>query len=388
MKLLFVHNFYQIPGGEDSVFYNELKLLKIYGIDIETYTVHNKNINSYLSKISVIIFTIFNSVAFFKFYIYLSKLKPDIVHIHNFFPLLSPSIFWACKLKKIPVVHTLHNFRIVCPTATLMLDGQITEKSINRNSWWAIKKRVYKNSLVGTAVLSGMIEFNKFIGTWNNAVTKLIALTDFAKQKYIEAGISESKLVVKPNFVDGSTPPDFNKENYGIFVGRLSEEKGIEHLLKAWKNIDYPLLVVGDGPQKDLLINNSNSNVIYKGKLDKSDVMELVSKAKFLVMASTWYEGLPMVLVEALSVGTPCIVPNLGGMASVIKDNICGLRYQPNDIDDMRKTVNQLIADQELAERLAQGAYNEFMENYTPQKNYQQLIDIYQSAIQEVNGIK
>jgi glycosyltransferase involved in cell wall biosynthesis len=388
MKVLIVHNFYQIPGGEDSVFNNELNLLKCNSIDVEIYTVHNDNINSTLSKFLVLISTMFNLYYFFKFYKLLSKNKPDVLHIHNFFPLLSPSIFWACKIKKIPVVHTLHNFRIICPTATLMLNGQITEKSIKRNSWWTIKKRVYKNSLVGTAVLSGMIEFNKFIGTWNNAVTKLIALTDFAKQKYIEAGISESKIVVKPNFVDGSIQPVFEKENYGIFVGRLSEEKGIEHLLRAWENIDYPLLVVGDGPQKDLLLNNSNSNVIYKGKLDKNDVMELVSKAKFLVMASTWYEGLPMVLVEALSVGTPCIVPNLGGMASVIKDDICGLRYQPNDIDDMRKTVNRLIADQEIAARLAHGAYNEFTENYTPQKNYQQLIDIYQLAIQEVNGTK
>jgi glycosyltransferase involved in cell wall biosynthesis len=388
MKVLFVHNFYQIPGGEDSVFFIEVELLKNNGIHVESYTVHNAKINTPIKKLLIVLSSFFNLYVFFDFYLYLVKSKPDVVHVHNFFPLFSPSIFWACKLKKIPVIHTLHNFRIICPTATLMLNGQITEKSIKRNSWWTIKKRVYKNSLVGTAVLSGMIEFNKFIGTWNNAVTKLIALTDFAKQKYIEAGISESKIVVKPNFVDGSTQPVFEKENYGIFVGRLSEEKGIEHLLRAWENIDYPLLVVGDGPQKDLLLNNSNSNVIYKGKLDKNDVMELVSKAKFLVMASTWYEGLPMVLVEALSVGTPCIVPNLGGMASVIKDDICGLRYQPNDIDDMRKTVNRLIADQEIAARLAHGAYNEFTENYTPQKNYQQLIDIYQLAIQEVNGTK
>jgi glycosyltransferase involved in cell wall biosynthesis len=388
MKILLIHNFYQISGGEDSVFKNEKELLQANGVDVDTYTVHNDSINSSLSKILIIFSSVFNVAMFFRFYKYLSESKPDIVHVHNFFPIISPSIFWVCKMKNIPVVHTLHNFRIVCPTATLMFDGKVTERSITHNSWWAIKKAVYKNSAVGTASLAAMIEFNKRIGTWNRAVTKLIALTDFAKQKYIEAGIIEKNIIVKPNFVNDSMQPNFYKEKYAIFVGRISEEKGIENLLKTWEEIDYPLIVIGDGPLREILLKNSNSDVIYKGKLNKKQVLKLVSNAKFLIMASTWYEGLPMVLVEALSVATPCIVPRLGGMASVVKDDICGLCYQPNNVEDMRAKIQMLIDDQELAIRLSQGAYKEFMEHYTSNQNYRQLICIYKQAIQEVSGKK
>jgi glycosyltransferase involved in cell wall biosynthesis len=386
MKILIVHNFYQISGGEDAVYENEVKLLFNNDIEVTTVTVNNDGINSFFSKIKVIFGTVFNPFRLFTFINILNSSKPDVVHVHNFFPLLSPSIFWACKIKKIPVVHTLHNFRIVCPTATLMFDGSIEENSVKKNSFWAIKKRVYRDSLVGTFVLVMMIELNKRIGTWSNATTKLIALTEFAKNKYIESGIPSSKLVIKPNFVEHDTSPNFEKHNYAIFVGRLSEDKGIQKLIEAWSDIDYPLVIVGDGPEKELVVNSGNENIIYKGKLGKSEVLDLVSKARFLIMASTWYEGLPMVLIEALSVATPCLVPNLGGMAAVIEDGTNGLHFEPNNIKDMRNKIDILRQDDALLRELSKGAYTDYVQKYRADTNFQLLMDIYEEAIKDLGA--
>ena len=385
MKALVVHNYYQIAGGEDHVFNNEVKLLNEFKSDSIPFDFNNKNINTFSSKIRVSLSLLYSYDSFKRIICKINKTTPDIVHVHNYFPLISPSVFYACKRKGIPVVHTLHNFRAICPTALLMYGGKINENSINNSPWWTVRKKVYKNSFFGTLFLSLMVFTHKKIGTWNKRVDRYIALTNFAKEKYIEAGWPAEKIVVKPNFIEDPFKSvfEYKNENYAIYIGRLSEEKGIDILLNSWSKKNQKLLIVGDGPLRKNVESCENSNVVYLGKKEKEEVLELVHNASFLIMASTWYEGFPMVLVEAMACGTAAIVPDLGGMGEIVKDGTTGLHFEPGSTADLSRKVDQLFNSSEEQKRMGLNARNEYLEKYTPEKNYEMLIDIYQQAIEE-----
>ncbi|MGR5973789.1 glycosyltransferase [Bacillus cereus] len=200
---------------------------------------------------------------------YLMEMRPDVVHVHNFFPLLSPSIYHACQKLNIPIVQTLHNYRLICPSAMLMRNNQICESCIESSLWSAVKYGCYRDSKVQTLPVTMMIKFNRVIGTWENAVDRYIALTNFSKQKFIQGGISESKIIVKPNFLMQNLEPVNRNldEEYILFVGRISEEKGIRNLLNAWKMIDNKkgtkLYIIGDGPDKKILESEQFADDIY-----------------------------------------------------------------------------------------------------------------------------
>ncbi len=384
MKISIVHNTYKIKGGEDSVVLNELDILKKQQ-ETELFLVDNLSIRSTKDKLITTLGGVFSPKFKRDFNKMLNKSKPDVVHVHNYFPLLSPSVFFSCKECNIPVVHTLHNYRAICPTALLMHNGKIVERSVGGSPWWAVKEKVYRDSYIGTIVLALMVYIHKMINTWATKVDRYIALTEFSKKKYIEAGWPEDKIVVKPNFIVDPFNSEFeyNNENYAIYIGRLSEEKGIDILLDSWSNKNRKLLIIGEGPLRKKVECCNNSNVIYLGKKDKQSVLELVTNASFLIMASKWYEGFPMVLVEAMACGTAVIVPNLGGMGEIVKDGTTGLHFDPGSSADLSAKIDQLFDSSEEQKRMGINARNEYLDKYTPEKNYEMLIDIYQQAIEE-----
>jgi glycosyltransferase involved in cell wall biosynthesis len=385
MKILFIHNFYQIEGGEDAVFKNEIELLNQKN-EILVYTVNNDSINTLLGKVLAFFRVVFSFKAYRKFKQYLIFHNPDVVHVHNYFPLLSPSIFYACKKISIPVVHTLHNYRAVCPTALLMHAGEVEERSIKGTSWWAVANKVYRGSLVGTLALATMVELHKWLGTWQTKLDRFIALTEFSKQKYIEAGWPSHKIVVKPNFIEDSFDGDTvvaKAGGYGLFVGRLSEEKGVDILFESWANTLGKLKVIGDGPLKLFVESKSSGSIEFLGRKDKSDVLDLVRNADFIVMPSTWYEGFPMVLVEAFACGTPALVSRLGSMKEIVEDGVTGLHFEAGNAQDLAEKAQWLIDNPERTREMGQNARNEYLSKYTPEKNYEMLIDIYQQAIEE-----
>jgi glycosyltransferase involved in cell wall biosynthesis len=384
MKILFVHNFYQIAGGEDAVFKNEIELLKDNGHQVVEYTVNNTSIRSVWDKIGVMFSTIFSLSQYRKIKKLLKETSPDIVHVHNYFPLISPAVFYACKKMNIPVVHTLHNYRAVCPTALLMHNGKVCEKSIESSAWWSVKQKVYRDSIVGSFILTCMVELHKKIGTWQQQVSRYIALTQFAKDKYIEAGWPQHKITIKPNFIENPFKGGVTinkKGGYAIYVGRLSDEKGIDLILKAWENVDFPLKIIGAGPLQEIVESSKCSNIEYLGLQQKEDVLNLVKNADFMVMASTWYEGFPMVLVEAMACGTSALVPNLGSMAEVIQDNKNGLHFVGGNLDDFINKVNYLVNNPDEAKVMGNNAREIYLKQYTAEKNYHLLYEIYQQSI-------
>ncbi|MBV8662394.1 MAG: glycosyltransferase family 4 protein, partial [Hyphomicrobiales bacterium] len=248
MRVLVVHNFYQNPGGEDSVVREELSLLQRSGVDVDLFSVSNDDITGPVRTLATAIEVVYNPWARRALGKKLAEFRPDVVHIHNFFPRLSPSILDACRGAGAPSVLTLHNYRIMCPSALLYPEEALRERSLQHPCWWTVPRRVYRNSFGGTLALSVMVEFHKRALTWSRKVDRFIALTNWAKQKFVVGGLPAEKIVVKPNFA--ARPPSFAglRRHGALFVGRLDQQKGVPTLLDAWKSVDYPLKIIGDGP--------------------------------------------------------------------------------------------------------------------------------------------
>jgi glycosyltransferase involved in cell wall biosynthesis len=286
----------------------------------------------------------------------------------------------------IPVVHTLHNYRAVCPSAILMHKGKVEERSIQNSAWWAVINRVYRNSFIGTLSLASMVELHKKVNTWQTKIDRFIALTEFSRQKYIEAGWPAHKIAVKPNFIEDpfNGVAMLNKQGgYALFVGRLSEEKGVDILFDAFKKVELPLKIIGDGPLKGFVKKNSSGNIEFLGRKDKKDVLVLIQNAAFIIMPSTWYEGFPMVLVEAFACGTPALVSKLGSMEEIIEDGTTGLHFEAGNPLDLAEKAHWMINHPVQVSEMGCNARKEYLAKYTTEKNYEMLMDIYQQAIME-----
>lgn len=387
MRVLVVHNSYQVKGGEDSVVNNEVKLLRDNGVEVCLLLVDNRCIRGIFFKFFVAVCCIFSFYGLFVTLKAIAKFKPDVVYVHNYFPILSPSVFWACKLARVPVVHTLHNFRSICPTALLMYDGAVTSKSIKFGPWWALREKVYKNSIIGTFFLCLMIAINKKIGTWFRCVNRFIALTYFQKSIFVEAGWSYDLIRVKSNFIqdfylDGYSPPVI--ESYAIFVGRLSSEKGIDVLLEAWKNVpNLKLKIVGVGPEVGKVKSASelNFNIEYLGPKSPDEVQRLMCGAKLLVLPSLCYEGFPMVLIESFCSATPALVSNIGSMKEIVEEGVTGLQFDVGNASELALKAKWLIDNPEILTEMALSARSEYLKKYTSKANFDVLMGIFEEAM-------
>ncbi|MEH6504173.1 MAG: glycosyltransferase family 4 protein [Cycloclasticus sp.] len=384
INLALIHNSYKERGGEDSVLDSEVKLLSDNGHKVTLILKKNDSINSFSSKVNAFLDVAYSKQSRQWMTDQIIQHKPDVVHVHNFFPLLSPSIYDACLEANVPVVQTLHNYRTMCPGALLMRDGKICEKCVTGSAYQSVLHGCYKDSVIGTFAVARMVEKHRALGTWKHKVNRFIALTEFARNKFIEAGFPANKIVVKPNFTEDSplADNDVNKMRTGaLFVGRLSEEKGMATLLNAWKQLDVPLRIAGSGPLENTLSDLADNGVEALGMLDKKSVQKEMRQAAFLVMPSEWYEGFPMVLVEAFSLGLPVVASRLGGMAEIVEDGVTGLHFEAGNANDLADKVRWMDEHPEECLQMGLNARKVYEQKYTPDKNYDMLIGIYQQAI-------
>ena len=386
MKVLLCHNFYTQAGGEDTVFYNEKKLLESNDHIVSLYIEKNNTINNLTKKFSVFMNSAYSEKAKLKFKNLLDLESPDIVHIHNFFPLITPSIYEACKEYNVPAIQTLHNYRIICSAATLLKDGKICEICIKNSPYHSVIHKCYQQSYIGSFALARMISTHNVLDTWNEKLHSIIVLTNFSKNKFTEAGINPLKLTVKPNFIeDPKIKKQVNAKKYILFVGRLSIEKGIDFLISAWhSNSNLPeLRIIGDGPLYKQYSNKKLSNITFLGRKEKNEIYQEMSNASCLVFPSIWYEGFPMVILEAFAIGLPVVSSNLGSMSSIIKNGYNGLHFEPSNKADLIKKVLSISNNNELEAELSKNARTDYEQFYTPEKNYEMLINIYKRAIDE-----
>lgn len=385
MKILIVHNKYQQAGGEDSVFEAETDLLLKHGHSVETLVFDNKRIESGLDKILSGLRIFYNSMSAHKIQLCINSFKPDIIHVHNFIPLATPAVFFVAKRNKIPVVATLHNYRLICPSATLFYDHKIYEKSVHSVfPIDAILKGVYRNSRFQTAAIAAMNAFHNLAGTWRKKVDKFIVLTEFAKETFINSAlrVELKQFAVKPNFVVDPGMGEDNRDNYFLFVGRLSDEKGIETLLEACRLADFKLTIIGDGPLREMVEEyaKENPNIEYLGFQKKTVIFKKLKHCKALIFPSVWYEGLPMTIIEAFATGTPVIGSRIGAVKEIINDNFDGLLFSPGDAKDLTAKISQMLHS-EISRSMSDNSRTTFLSRYTPDINYSILSQIYREAI-------
>ena len=303
-KVLIVHNYYQVPGGEDTVVENEKNMLLDKGHDVVLYTRHNDEIKSrgILGKLILPLETIFSIKTYKSIKSKIKNENIDIVHVHNTFPLISPAVYYSAKYCKVPVIQTIHNFRLLCPGATFVKRGKICEKCIEKSLIYSVKNKCYRGSLIQSLVSALTLKVHRLIGTYNK-VDGYIALTEFNKNKLMKI-IKKENIFIKPNFKKRSEISEKNKEkNHFLFLGRIDELKGIKLLLEAWKDIkNSELLIVGTGPLetdvKKYIEKNNINNIKLLGFKKNDEVIELINSSKALIVPSQWYEGFPMTIVE------------------------------------------------------------------------------------------
>ena len=390
MKIVIVHNTYQQPGGEDTVFRNECDLLKSAGHEVVVYQRSNDEISQYVAvrQLALAKRTIWASDTRQEFRKLLLRERPDIVHVHNTFVMVSPSIYWACRDAHVPVVQTLHNYRLLCPGAKFFRDGKVCEECLEHGVWRSVRYGCHRGSSTATAVVAAMVTTHRFLGTWSRLIDYFFAPTEFARLKFIEGGLPPEKILVKPNFVDPDPGEGHGDRSYALFVGRLSYEKGLRTLLAAWASLgnNIPLHIVGDGPLRSELEEYAQqhaiSNLFFRGRMAWKETMEVMKGARCLVFPSECYEGaLPLTVVEAFACGTPVIASRLGAMQDLITDRSTGLHFTPGDPKDLASKVRQAWMNPSDLDAMRKQARRTYEANYTPTRSYEILLETYERAI-------
>jgi glycosyltransferase involved in cell wall biosynthesis len=390
MRILFAHNQYQRPAGEDVVVEAELELLRSHHHTVDLFAVDNQSIQGAIAKAKAAVSAVYSFHNKQRFQEKIHQFKPDIVHVHNFFPLLSPALYDACHESQIPVVQTLHNYRIICPSAKLFRQGQICESCVGKTvPLPGIINRCYRDSAVQSAAVAAMITTHNLCQTWQKRVDAYITLTPFQKAKMVQAGLPAAKIHVKPNFLFDPGKSDSTTEQrpparYALYVGRLWEEKGITTLLDAYikHDIKLPLKIVGDGIlgtelQQRVHQAGLDHRIEFLGWQKKSEVVELMRQAQFLVFPSVWYETFGLSLIEAFACSVPVIASRLGGIAEIVEDGKTGLLFEAGNGKNLAEKINWAIVHPERMGAMGRMGRSVYESQYTPETNYQQLMMIY-----------
>ncbi len=360
----------------------EATLLRQHEHKVKLWSVTNDDIKTFWDKTRAALGATYSSSAKRQMAEEIKAFGPDVVHVHNFFPLLTPSIYDACQEARVPVVQTLHNYRTLCAGALLLRDGQVCEKCLTKSPYFGTFHGCYRNSALASLPVSRMISYHQRRHTWRDKVDAFIALTDFARANFVEGGLPEDKIYVKPNFIPDyyDVTPAPKERKGGLFVGRLSEEKGVEVLIEAWRGIDAPLTIVGGGPLRDELERDSGPNIRFLGQLAPDAVRKEMRKASFMVMPSIWYEGFPMTLVEAMSMATPVIASDLGALSELVGAVSGKLLFKAGSARDLRQRLVSALDNSKAMTALGQKSRKVFLKNYTPSQNYKRLMEIYNAA--------
>jgi glycosyltransferase involved in cell wall biosynthesis len=390
VKIILVHNAYQQPGGEDVVFEQECGMLERAGHEVIAYRRSNWDAEAYhrVRLIGLAKRTVWASDSRRDFLELLQREKPDLVHVHNTFVMISPSIYSACSQVGVPVVQTLHNYRLLCLAANFFRDGKVCEECLGHSLWSGVEHACYRQSYSASAVVAVMLTSHRVRQTWQREVASFIALSQFARDKFIEGGLPAEKIFVKPNFVSPDPGTRATARDYALFVGRLSPRKRMETVLAAWKRLPrtIPLHIVGDSSEREDLeaeaAREGLSNVKFRGQLPREQTLEAIKGARFLIFASEWYENFPVTIAESFACSTPVICSRIGAMQEIVTDGANGMHFTPGDSKDLAAKVEWAWTHPEEIRTMGTHARAEYEAKYTAEKNYPQLIEIYKRALQ------
>lgn len=377
-RVLVVHNRYQLPGGEDAVVDAEIDLLRSRGHDVETYLRYNRELQD-MRPLKAFSETLWSRRTIRDMERIIGTFRPDIIHVHNTFALVSSSVYWAASRAGIPTVQTLHNFRLMCVQAMFLQGRRVCEDCLGRVPWRGVARKCYRNSVPQSAALATMLGMHRVLGTYRDRVTRYIALNEFCRTKFIAGGLPASRISIKPNFVSvGRFSPTARRG--GLYVGRLSAEKGIDTLRRALRELPGVTVdVIGSGPERHRLEADPQLNML--GWLAPEQIYERMRSASYLVMPSGWYENFPRTLVEAFANGLPVIASDLGALAELVDHGRTGLRFKAGSALDLARHMAWAEVFPARLRTMGENARAEYEAKFTPTKNYEQLMGIYEDAI-------
>lgn len=384
MKILQVHNYYQLAGGEDTVVANEKALLEAHGHEVIPFYKRNDEIDDYsfLQKAKLLKKTTWSTDTYNEALAVLKQVQPDVCHVHNFLPLISPSIYQACRDAGVPVIQTLHNYRLICTNGLFLREGKVCEECLGQSAYSAVRKKCYRDSKLQTYAVARMIEKNAARNVWNDLVDAYFCFTLFAKEKFVAHGLLEEKLFVKSNFVEEPKTAEVapKKEDYLIYVGRLESNKGVLLLKEISAQLRMPVKVVGEGDLKGEL--GGVPSIELLGRRPHEETLELIQNARALLFPSLCYEGMPMTILEAFAHKTPVIASDLGAMQSIIQHGQNGYLFDPNNGEEFLSQIERVSNEKEV-QMIVNNAYTDFSQKYSGEANYTMLMERYMAVVQK-----
>lgn len=381
MRVLQVHTRYRQSGGEDGVLETESRLLQSGGNDVLTWEEANPDGSTAALSLAA---SVWNPAAARRFRQVMDRYRPDIVHVHNTWFAMSPSVVAAPRKFDVPVVMTLHNYRLICAAATLYRDGAPCHDCVGTHPWHAVRHRCYRDSRPQSAIAAAGMAVHGSQGTWSHNVDRFLALSNFGKQQFVEGGLPAHKIVTKSNSVDdpGERPSPPSASRTVLFVGRLSTEKGVADLLEAWavRPRRLELVIVGTGPLEEELRRAAPAGVVFAGKQTHAQVVSMMLSSRALVFPSTWYEGQPLVLLEAAAAGMAILLSDLGAMTEMFAPDSERLLFEPSNLESLSDGIQRLEEDA-FVDDFGKLARRRFEERYTHEIAATRLEAIYQSLL-------
>ena len=379
MRILVAHNAYLYRGGEDTVVESEIALLRRHGHEVMLYRRDNTELDA-LPRWQAAMDSVWSKRTVMEVGRLLGSFRPHLIHAHNTFPLISPSLYGVADELGIPVVQTLHNFRLLCPQAMLMRNGRYCDDCVGRWPWRAVLHRCYRGSLAQSAVSAGMVSGHRILGTWRNRVRRYIVLNQMCREIFIRGGLPPEKLSIKPNFVDATGAPGEHTRRGGLFIGRLAAEKGLLTLAQAIRQKPVTRIAVcGSGPLQAFV--EQSGWLDYIG-FEQGEVLRTrIANAEFLVMPSTGIESFGLAAIEAFACGTPVIASRHGGLREIIEHGHNGLLVTPGNADELADAIAYAVSNPIQMRRMGLEAYQTYLARYTPERNYTTLMAIYHQTL-------
>jgi len=396
MNILVIHNTYQQPGGEDVVVAQETRLLEQHGHRVSLYQRSNREIDgfSFLQKVGLVSRIVSAADSKLAVRALLQSLKPDVVHIHNTFLMVSPAVYEVCQEEDAPVVQTLHNYRLLCPASTFYRDGAVCEECVTHSLLRSVQHACYRNSHAMSAAVALMLKTHRSRQTWDRGIDACIAISRFAGDKFVHAGFAADRIYVKPNFVEPDPGERPSAGDHALFVGRLTPEKGLSTLLEAWQRLPFPvpLVIAGDGPMRGQLesqvARKRLSAVHFTGRLGREEVYEAMKRAAFLVVPSIWQEPFGLIVAEAFACGTPVLGARVGAIEEMVDDAVNGLHFSPGNPGDLADKVMWAWEHQPELAAMGKAARRAYEDRYTARDNYRLLMNVYERAIENHPRLK
>lgn len=388
-----VHNHYgdYAISGEAVVMRAEAELLRSHGHTVQVYERTNKEIKNMriVGKIQALYQIPWSKDTYRTIKKLIANFRPDVMHVHNYWFLLTPSIFAAAKEFSVATVLTLHNYRMICPGGQFLFKNKPCEMCLDGKPWRVVWRRCRGGSQLKSILMLYLYLASRkreFLSPWVDAY---ISLSNFARKKHIDAGLPGEKIYVKPNFMEdpiqsGEVSPCGKS---AVFVGRISTEKGVRLLMEAWQGMKQPLTVVGGGSGLEKMKLLASKNIEFLGQRSGMEALQKIRDAEFLVFPSVCYEGFPLTILEAMALGRPVLASDLAPRREMVCDGETGLLFRAGDPKDLREKAMRLFSNSVLCAKMGKAGRERYLEKYTPEANYKMLMGIYRKAMSSSNHL-